>query len=522
MGFFGSLGRALGIGKGDAIEQLVAQHGSAVNDEVAKAGSKLPGSDGVLSYGGYLPNDERNRLLQGPTKWTTFTNTVNASIVATGVRYSCNLIAGTEWHCEPNESGGKDADRGVDIITQGLLRAPMPKPWSAVVKKTSMYRFLGFSLHAWATRTRDSDGMVVFANIEHRPQYTIERWVKPDETKPWTGVVQRTRSGQTYDIARNQLFYAVDDTLTDNPDGVGILRHVVELAELLGVYQGLEAGAFQGDLGGVPIGRLPEAELIKTFPDPVKRAEYTAAFEGFLRDRVRDPRKLQYLLLDSAIYKGADPNVISTIQKWAVEILKSETANLPAINQSIGRIQLEIARVLGIEWALMGDGEGARAVHEDKTGMFAALLQATIDEIAAFATNDLARVLVARNGLDPETATPRLVADPISIDSIVEVSRMLVNLQLAGLQRNDPARNAMRKRGRLPPEPEPTAAELGMLPRNEAPVDDVVDGDEVGPTGAVPGAKPVATKTGSSDAKVNDLGDTSPNAPTNAAPKGKP
>ncbi len=468
------------------------------------APSQTSGSDGVVSYGGYLYDGERNPDLTGQRKWTTYTNTINQNVVAVGTRYFTNLLAGTTWHAEPNPAGGADGERGADIVQQGLIDAQMPKPWSNVVKKTSMYRLYGHAFHEWATRTRN-DGMVVFAKIEHRPQSTVIRWDKDDEFRPFQGIWQRTRSGRELAIDRSQLFYAVDDTLTDSPDGIGLLRHVVELARRLEVMQRLELAAYQTDLSGTPIGRVPSGELGGTEEE---RKRKTESFAKFIENRVRHPDILQWFLLDSATYRGADPNTISQIQKWAVEFLRSETPNLPGINTVIGRLQLEIARVLGIEFALVGGGDsaGTYGMHEDKTSMFATTLQATLNEIAAFATNDLARVLVALNGLDPETCTPRLVAEPISTEAIEVVTKALVNIQLAGLLRNDPARDVLRRRMRLPPEPEPTAEELAMLPRTEGPAGDALGGD-IGGAGA------------GADVPVNDLGDTSPDAPTNAPAK---
>jgi hypothetical protein len=118
----------------------------------------------------------------------------------------------------------------------------------------------------------------------------------------------------------------------------------------------------------------------------------------------------------------------------------------------IKRVQFEIARVLGIEFALVGAEGGSYSMHEDKTSMFATNLAVTLSEMGTFATNQLARRLVALNGLDPETCTPKLVAEPISTDAMIDVSKALMNVTLAKLHPLDPARAVIRKRLRLPPE----------------------------------------------------------------------
>jgi hypothetical protein len=145
---------------------------------------------------------------------------------------------------------------------------------------------------------------------------------------------------------------------------------------------------------------------------------------------------------------------------------------------TIRRVELQIARVLGIEFALMGaDGKGSYAQHEDKTSMFATNLQTTLNEMGWFATQQLGRRLVARNGLDPDTCCPRLVAEPISTEAVETACRSLALITQAGLAPDDPAENVLRGRLRLPPAPE-RMAEV-MAPR--APVAEPDDGD---PTGA--------------------------------------
>ena len=458
MGLFGTVGKALSSFFGAARPE---------------SNSKPNGGDGVQAYGGFLPTPESNPALVGSRKWVTYANATNTAIVATGLRYSLGLIAGTNWHAEPNPRGGADAERGVQIATEGLLAAQLPRPWPAVVRKQAMYKFSGFALHEWTTKRRD-DGMVVYADISHRPQHSINRWDKPSEKEPWLAVGQLTAAGNQWTIPRNRLFYAVDDTLTDSPDGVGLFRHIVELVRRLGVLEGLELLAYQTDLRGIPVGRAPIADLMVQAQgapgvgtDAAKIQAYvtdrTAKLREILVSHAKTPEALQYLLLDSGTYKGADPNVITSIQKGALERQRGEAYGTAEVAAAIGRVQFEIARVLGIEFAMMGGGGGSLAMHDGKTSLLALTLQTTLTEIAAFATVDLARPLIALNGLDPDTCTPTLVAEPISTDAISETCRALSMLAQAGLVPNDPARNVIRKRLHLPPEPEQPVEDLGVL-----------------------------------------------------------
>ncbi len=474
MGLFNTVGKAISSFFG--------------GEERPTPNNKPNGGDGVQAYGGYLQSPEQSHELQGSRKWVTYANARNTAIVATGLRYSLGLLAGTTWHAEPNPRGGRDAARAVDIVDQGLINAQLPRPWSAVVRKAALYKFDGFSLHEWTT-SRRSDGMIVFADIAHRPQYTIERWNKPSEKMPWDAVEQLTKNGNRWTIPRGRMFYCVDDTLTDSPDGVGLMRHIVDLVRKLGVYEGLEGLAFQTDLRGMPIGRAPIKDLIA---DATAASGSTASsIEAYVRDRtaalrealqgiVKSPDKLQYLLFDSTTYRNADQSAVSDVQKWAFDLLKGESNGLPEIAAAIGRVQLEISRVLGIEFAMVGgnDSAGSHGMHTDKTDVFAQNLQTTLTEVADFATNDLARVLVGLNGLDPETCTPRLVAEPISTEAIESVCRALATLAQAALQPDDPAIPVIRARMHLPVPLEPSPEMMGVIGRSKPGPPDPTAGEE--------------------------------------------
>lgn len=488
MGLFGSIGKFFGFGGGST--------------SPPEAPNTRPnGSDGVIAYGGYVQNGERNPALQGRQKWVTYANATLDPTVAIGMRLTSNLLGGVEMHAEPNERGGKDAQRGADIVTQGLLTAQMPRPWPAVFAKSATDSlYLGYSLDEWTIKQRD-DGMFVFASIDNRPQDTVIRWNKPDERMPWLGVEQQTLSGKTYYIPRNRLYHTVDNMLTNSPEGVGLVRVVVDIVRRVTTLLGIEGSGFETDLRGMPIARAPLAKLAETSGKPLGSpgadayvSEKTSYIRGALENMVRDPTKLQWLMLDSSAYYGADPNVISAIQKWGVELLRGDGKGLVEIDTAIRRLELQIARVLGVEFVFVGgnDSSGAYAMHADKTSLFTSMLQAQAAAAAARA-EDLTRPLIALNGLDPETCTPRLIVEPISTDSVDLITRALANIALAGLDPRDEAIPVLRKRMRLPPPPEPSAAVLGALPLP-------------GPGGKPPTATPPDPAKGEVDVPVDDLG----------------
>jgi hypothetical protein len=486
VGFFGRLGKSISsIWSGGMVT------GASVRDQFGPdaAPTKPEGADGVAIYSGYLATSETNPELVGLKKWVTYTNATNSAVVATGLRAFGWLLAGTTWHAEPNKLGGKQAKRGAELVDKGLINAQMPKPWSTTVRKHSMYRFNGFALHEWLMR-RDADGDMVFADLQHRPPYTINRWDRPDPQGQIQGVTQLTRDGRQYYIPRGRLFYSVDDTLSDNPDGVGVLRHVVELVRRLEFIERLEVGAYQTDLRGMPIGFAPLAEIMNSAPGgpnaPGAAAwaqQQCAQLTTVLQNAAKNPEKAMYLLLDSAPFRGLDPNVISSIMKWQFQLLKGESNGLPDVAKLIERLHLIIARILGIEFALVGGGNsrGSYGMHADKTDMFATNLQATLNEQAAQAELDLARTLVAYNGLDPDEATPQLIAEPVSTDAILSVAQALAALAQAGgvMPPNWDGWDVLLQRARLPPLPDITPAMAGALrpqpPGKPKPPDDGPD-----------------------------------------------
>jgi len=453
---------------------------------IAKAAAR--GTTDVVAYAGFIASGERHGDLTGSRKWLTYSESYNTPVVATGIRYFGNLLSGTEWHIEENKAGGKGARKGVDIVEQGLIQTPMLRPWSSVVRKAAMYRLLGFSLHATSMRRRP-DGMIVYSEIEHRPQHSIERWLRKDERAPFDAVIQRTRqSGLEIEIPLDECFYCVDDTLADSPDGVGLLRHVIEHVRRLAVLEKMEGSALVRDMGGTPLGRAPIAEIVAqlgtsdaaTVQTQIDAA--TLALRTVMVNRNKTPEEAMYLLLDSSTYKNPD-GTPTAIAKWALEIVRSETANMGPTDIAIRRVELQIARVLGIEFALMGaDSSGSYAMHDDKTSTFETNIQTTLNELGWFATMQLGRRLVARNGLDPDTCAPRLVAEPISTDAVETACRSLALITQAGLMPDDPATDVLRGRLRLPPQPERIEIESPRAPAALDPDPEIDDTED--PTGA--------------------------------------
>ena len=461
---------------------------SAVVISKAKAAA---GSDGVIAYGGYLSSGEASSALTGRKKWIEYANTpIRSAPTAIAHMLRRALLAGSSWSLVENESGTDAARRGVEIVEEGLLRARLATPWQSIVAKAlNGSYFSGFSLHATSLGRR-ADGLVVYTNIEHRPQYTIQRWLRSDPQLPFDSVEQLVDSGDTFPISLDECLYLRNDVVGDSPDGTGVLRFIVERQRQTLNYRTLEGAEMFSGMGGTPIARVPLEDINHGAPegaDAATLATYKASkvsnIETIVKDRIKTPEKRQYAVLDSATYKAEDAaGSISSVKKWDIEIVKAELAGLAEIRKIITDNDLDDARILGVEFVFVGGGDtrGTFGMHESKVSLFSAQLSADLDVMGVAATQQLARRLIAANGLDPDEATPKVIASPISTEDVEKTCRALGLLNMAGLKPNHPAKKAVFERLNLPWEDE---SEL-MLPGRWT--------DQRGMAGADPAAMPDA------------------------------
>jgi hypothetical protein len=443
----------------------------SVNPEgprVSKRSTQAVGYDGVVAYGGYLETNESDSDLRGTRRWTTFANMRRRPPVAVWGRLRSALVGGISWTATENEAGGPDAVKGKEIVEQGLLKArlgtgPMARPFSAVASKAiGGAGAYGHDVHATAMGRR-KDGVIVYTDIAHRGQHTINRWlreVEHDESTPFVAIEQLTKTGQKAILDLNNCLYVVNDngTNTDSPAGAGMLELIAERVRRLNVYEPLEGTELASSMGGIPVTRVPLSEMKQTlagkmdqnatdFAAKLQLAVDTrlAKLRDFVTKRFKDPTKLPWFELDSATYEGSDPNTITGIKKYDIEIIKGDLQGLTEMRKIISDLDLDIARMLGIEFVFVGGGDtaGSFGMHESKVTAFAAALNSEVGLFAYDATNQLARALCAANGLDPDTACPTLVPSPVMRTDVLRAVDAISKLNMAGLPKNHPAKKAV-------------------------------------------------------------------------------
>ncbi|MHA1859153.1 MAG: phage portal protein family protein [Candidatus Thorarchaeota archaeon] len=405
------------------------------------------GVPGTPIYGGYVLESEKNALLTGTQKYTKFSETlVNVAIVGAGVRYFLNLISKATWQVTPADDSdeAKELAEFVDNVANNV-----ETPWRRVIRRAAMYRFYGFSLQEW-TAVRRKDGRIGFKDIAPRPQPTIEKW-DTDRIGTVKGVVQRSpQDGTEIYLARRKLMYLVDDSISDSPEGLGIVRHIYPYAERLKIYEKLEQDGFETDLRGIPIGRAPLAQLASLVEaneiTAEQQTEWITNLTDFIQNHVRNPDT--GLLLDSLTYQTIDEKgAPSTVKQWDLELLQSKTSGLPEIASAIRRVTRNIATLLGVEQLLLGETTGGSyALARDKTNVFFLIVDSTLAEISESLKKDFLEPLWMLNGFN-EDLMPTMTPESIKFRDVEQVTKALKDMAQSGAKTSiaDPAVNEIRE-----------------------------------------------------------------------------
>lgn len=435
-----------------------------------KAGETV-GLPGYTIFDGSLTNHEKNSELSGTRKYRTYAELIqNTSAVAAGVRAYLDFIGNPNWRVSPANDTPK-ARQYAEIIDRSMRNSN--RPWHSVVKRSATYVLYGFDLQE-ITLKKDDDGVTVVGAINARPQHTIELW-DVDPNGKVLGVVQRTEDGKEKYIPMWKCIYTMDDSLTDSPEGLGLLRQVVASSKKLARLEQLEAFGYETDLRGIPIGRAPLSALAdlvaKGKMTEDEAAAITAPMKQFLERHVKTPSLA--LLLDSMVYKSTGTAQIpSAIHRESIELLQGSGVGLAEVSAAILRINHEIARVLGVEHILLGQDRGTQSLSRDKTDTFRMRIEGILSELSWIYQQQIVIPIAVANAW-PKELIPTIEHDPIRQVHIEELATVFESMARAGapLAPNDPVINAIRDIARLPRAPEFTSFEdtslIGTTPPPE-------------------------------------------------------
>lgn len=460
--------------------------------------SETVGGPGFSIFGGIVDENEREASLRGDERYKTFSDIlVNSSITGASVRYFLNLISRAGWNLEPADDGqaAKDQADFMESVLHG-----MNTPYFRIVRRTAGYRMHGFSVQEWTAKKREEDSLIGLLDIEPRPQATIEGW-DVDEHGNVIGMIQRTpQSLKSIYLPREKTVYAVDDSLSDSPIGLGIYRHLAEPWNRLKLYQLLESYAFEGNLRGVPILRAPLAELRNLVKKgKVTQKEFddlTKSMRNFSKNHAKKPRT--GLFLDSQTYRDTgESETPSSVKKWGLELVQGSGEGLADIANAIQRVNFEMAMLWGTEGLLIGGQKtGTQALSRDKSHNFALIIDSTLKEIAAQYQKDIIETVATLNGMD-HRMNPELVPEAVQFRDVEQIFGAIRDLYTGtglSIMPGDPIENALRDLLQMPDAPD-RGAELeldamlrraGIDPNNPDPPDPPARPDP----NAVPGTIP--------------------------------
>lgn len=400
------------------------------------------GGAGFSVYGGFVSDKERNAQLAGNRRFLTYSQILaDSTIVASGVRYFLNLAAKTEWKLRPANDEG-DAAEMADFVE--AMMKEMETPWHQVVRQAAMHRMYGFAVMEWTARRTSSDAReklgpnrIVISHVENRPQHTIEQW-DTDFAGRVRGVIQwpTQNPGERIYLPRGKFVYLCDKSFTDDPRGLGILRHVVRPVKQLRDYERLEHTGFETDMRGIPIAKAPLAEIQDAVSLNRLSAEQAEALMQPLRDFITNHLRGtdSGIVLDSSVYsgRGEDETPIKA-EKYTVDLLSGGSYGHKEIAEAIERINREIARVLGVEQLLLGaDSAGSLALSRDKSQAFFMVVNSALSELRAAFRQDLLKPLWTLNGFD-EDLMPELVFESVEFKDPEQISKVVKDLATSGV-----------------------------------------------------------------------------------------
>ena len=429
------------------------------NREPAKP-RRMQGAPGFVVHAGYVQDGEKeSKLAYHDQRHELYRSImVNTSIVAAASRYFLNLIGKAEWSFEPAEA---DKDRKYADLLEAMLTDDPMMPWGRITRSAATYRFYGFSIMEWAVKRRE-DGVITIKDVAKRMQHTIERW-DVDEDGTVLGMVQRRPQDSKYIyLPRAKCLYVVDDSLSDSPEGLGLLRHLVRPYDRLTRYEQLEGIGFDTDLRGIPKVIAPLAELRRSADEGFDEDDDGGSSDGTGDDKATIDKRLTSLveflkkhvrglqtsvLMDSDIYRSEGDNQnTSNTRKWDFDLVNGGQTSMPEMAKAIERVNREMARILGAEQLLLGEtSAGSFALSEDKSHQFYLMVDSSLIAVRDQTRRDLIDPLWMLNGF-PEEMKPKPKTEAIRHRDIEQISKALNDMAAAGavLEQDDPVIDEVR------------------------------------------------------------------------------
>ena len=306
--------------------------------------TQTAGKSGTSIIGGRIVSQETDPRLTESQKYRIFADALlNVGIVSASVQHIIKVLGASKWTFTPSEA---DTDGIWASRLQDMLTKDPEQPWSEVVKAASTYALYGFSILEWTVVKRE-DGTLTFGDIAARPQATIDRWDRKNGRVQ--GAIQLIPdTGEEAYIPRWKMMYLKDGVLTDSPTGLGLFRQLVASVRRLNAYLDVLHNGIDGDLRGIPVGRVPYIEMAQMVTEgTITQEQMDEAIEGverFIHDRSKK-KPSTGITLDSGVHTTMDAaQRPSSSPKFNVELLKGGSDSIPDLIKMIEETKLDIAR----------------------------------------------------------------------------------------------------------------------------------------------------------------------------------
>lgn len=423
---------------------------------------KEQGASAVQAYGGFLVSAERAADLQGQQKFLTYNDiSSNISIIGASIRFYSNLASRPTWSVTPVDDTA-EAQRYADFVYRAM--EDCENSWEKIIRRCIGYKFSGVSVSEWTAKKSD-DGFIGFRNIEARPPATITQW-DLDADGQVLGFVQTNANNpsERLYIPRAKTIYIVDDMLTDQPDGLGLLRHCVEPVNRLRAMQVLEQRGYERDMRGLPVGYAPYAALKEWAGDDPDRKQHAASavstIERFVQMQVKG--ETTGMVLDSATWQNDTDNGginYTNSKQWGLDIIQGGSNGLPDIAATITRLNTELARIFNTEVLILGESASSQALSKDKSNNLYLSVNSTLKDMTAAFNKDFIGPLWSLNGF-PEEMRPWFSVEDVARRTAEEQAATLETLARAALQPDDEAINQIRQTIGLPDAPDITLTSM--------------------------------------------------------------
>jgi hypothetical protein len=431
----------------------------------AKALIELGGS-GLKRWGGFIHEEFLTELTgtRGMKKYREMRD--NSAIIGACMGAIELLIRQVPWHVESFSEAAEDKRRA-DFLDE--CRADMSTSWpETVVEQLSMLTY-GFAAceivykrregdtNDPQTRSRFSDSLIGWRKLPLRAQDTITEWdfdANGGVRGFWqTAPPELTR---TY-IPTEKALYFKPRTEKANPEGRSVLRNAYfEWYKAKKVWE-IEGIALARELTGIPVGRVPAAEM----PSEDK-PNGTVAFQR-MRDIVTgiEVDEQHGLVLPSNVYPQTQ------VPQYDIGLISSpgkRTYDTTAVQQYLDR---KIAMTMLFDVLLMGEPNTIQYKGKGLPNLFGTALAGWLDGMAEVYNSHAIPRLMRLNGW-PADRAPRLAHGPVEVQDLGVLGDFLSKAVDAGMPwgRDRNIDRHLRRVANLPAEdpaaqrPEPTAPAL--------------------------------------------------------------